>query len=310
VSEEPERWEPISDGPGYEVSWDGNFRAKDRVAASGRRLKAQPIATTRTPDGRYVVVKYRDAKGERVTRQVHRVMLENFAFKGKPIPEGLQSRHYDDNGQNNRWRPGNEEESRKLGGNLFVGDGRDQHRDKVRNNRGPLPVSPPGHDCINHAQCGGKTRNPGKRCVPCVEQVGRDAAAMLNRGENLMKVAQHFGYQRTDWVYSLAVKHGGYTGTKEQAHAQRRTWAKRTAATLRNRLGGDAESPRREPARQQAGRPGTAPFGRVSPPGKLGHSRTSETQNVAERSRSDRPHVPLPAEVTHRNRPPRGGRSR
>jgi hypothetical protein len=306
---EPERWAPIWDGPGYEVSWDGNFRSKDRVA-SGRQLKGKPIATTRTKDN-YVLVKYVDAEGKRVTRQAHRVVLENFAFKGAPIPEHLQSRHYDDNGQNNRWRPGSEEESRELGGNLFTGDGRDQHRDKVRNNGGrPLPVSPPAHDCINHAQCGGKTRNPGKRCVPCVEQVGRDAGDMLNRGENLMKVAQRFGYQRTDWVYSLAVKHGGYTGTKEQAHAQRRTWAKRLATTLRNRRRGDAASPGREPARQQDGRAGTAPFGRASRQDKLGQSRTPVHQDVAERNRPDRPHPPLPAEVTYRNRPPRGGRSR
>src|ERR1039457_3204688 len=272
MSEQPEeRWTPIWDGPGYEVSWDGNFRSLDRVTSSGRSVKGQPIATTTTKDG-YVLVKYRDAEGKRVTRQAHKVMLENCAFGGKPLPDGLQSRHLDDNGKNDRWRRGTEDESRKQGGNLFTGTGRDQHRDKVRNNGGPLPVSLSAHDCINHVQCGGKTRNPGKRCVPCVEQVGRDAGAMLRDGENLMKVAQHFGYKGTDWVFTLAVKHGGYQGTKEQAHAQRRKWSQRVAATVRSRLRrGDAGSrTARETSPQPAGRAGTAPFGRASPQDRLG----------------------------------------
>ena len=141
--QEAERWLPIwAAWPGFRVSWDGNFYADERKSPSGRNQRAQPIATTTTDDG-YVLVKYLDKDGKRVTRQAHRVVLENFAFNGAPIPEGLQSRHYDDRGTNNKWRPGNEEESRKAGGNLGVGTGSDQHRDKVRNNGGPLPVSPP-----------------------------------------------------------------------------------------------------------------------------------------------------------------------
>src|ERR1039457_3166266 len=269
MSEAPEEWwKAIPDGPGYECSWDGNFRSVDRVTPSGRRVKGQPIATTTSKDD-YVLVKYWNAEGKRVSRQEHRVMLETF---DKPCPPGMQSRHYDDNPQINRWRPGTEAESRKQGGNLFYGNGRQQHRDKVRNNGGPLPVSPPAHDCINYAQCGGKTRNEGKRCVPCVEQVGRDAGAMLRDGENLMKVAQHFGYKGTDWVFTLAAKHGGYQGTKEEAHAQRRKWPRRVPATVRSRLRrGDAGSrTARETSPQPAGRAGTAPFGRASPQDRLG----------------------------------------
>jgi hypothetical protein len=307
---EPEQWKPIWDAwPGFRVSWDGNFYADARKSPSGRNLKAQPIATTTTDDG-YVLVKYLDKDGKRVTRQAHRVVLENFAFKGGPIPEGLQSRHWDDVGTHNSWRPGTtEEESRARGGNLFTGDGPKQHQDKVRNNGGrPLPVPPPQHDCINHERCRGKTRNPGKRCVPCVEQVGRDAGQMLRDGENLSKVRDHFGFKSTDWVFGLAVKHGGYTGSKDEAWAQHRGRLQRVTAKVRGRLRrSDAGS---QPERQQAGRAGTAPFGRVSPDRKLGQSRTSGTQDVAERNRPDRPHVPLPAEVTYRNRPPRGGRSR
>ena len=328
-----EQWRPIWDAwPGFFVSWDGNFRAEARKSPSGRNLKAQPIATT-VKDG-YVVVKYVDRDGKRVTRQAHVVMLENFAFNGARIPAGLQSRHWDDVGTNNRWRPGaTEEESHARGGNLFTGDGRDQHRDKVRNNGGqPLPVSPPQHDCINHAQCGGKTRNPGKRCVPCVEQVGRDAGDMLRSGENLRKVADHFGYQRTDWVFDLARKHGGYTGTKDEAHAQHRGRSQRVAGKVRGWLRrSDPASPAaRGSAAAQAGRAGTAPFGRPSPHHKPGQSRTSWDSNVAERDHRTAPqtapevtqrdvtgrdqpkvHVPYPADrVTDRTREGGTGRRR
>jgi hypothetical protein len=310
VSEEPERWTPVWDGPDLEVSWDGNFRVGDRVSPSGRHLKGGPVATTTTKDG-YVLVKYVNAQGKRVTRQAHRVVLENFEFRGKPIPDGLQSRHYDDRGTNNKWRPGaTEEESRARGGNLFTGDGPKQHQDKVRNNGGrPLPVPPPQHDCINYEHCGGKTRNPGKRCVPCVEQVGRDAGDMLRAGENLQKVAERFGYKGTDWVFSLAQKHGGYTGTKEQAWAQRRGRLQRVTAGIRARMRRDAPSP------DQAGRAATAPFGRPSQHHKLGQTRTPETPDVAERNppkvtERDRPHYRYPADLVNRERAPRKGRSR
>jgi hypothetical protein len=325
--QEPERWVQIWDAwPGFRVSWDGNFYADARKSPSGRNQRAQPIATTTTDDG-YVLVKYLGKDGKRVTRQAHRVVLENFEFKGAPIPEGLQSRHYDDVGTHNRWRPGTEEESRKAGGNLGVGNGTDQHRDKVRNNGGnPLPVSPPAHDCINHVRCGGKTRNPGKRCVPCVEQVGRDAGDMLRDGENLMKVAEHFGYQRTDWVFSLAQKHGGFTGTKEQAHAQRRKRSQRVATTVRGWLGGgNAESqPAAQTPPRQPGRAGTAPFGRPSPDRKVEQTGASWGTNVAERDTrevardtpkvTERRHYAYPAELVakrdERTERTRGGTSR
>lgn len=322
MSDEPERWLPIWDGPGFQVSWDGNFRSLDRTSPSGRRLKGKPLPTRLSNRG-YVLVDYQNADGKRVTRSAHSVVLENFAFKGAPIPEGVQSRHYDDVGTNNRWRPGTEEESRKLGGNLFTGNGSDQHRDKIRNNNGAAPPVPaPAYDCINHAKCGGRVRSEGRRCVPCVEQVGREAADMLRSGENLLKVAQHFNYTGTDWVFSLAQKHGSYRGTKGEASTQRPKWSRRVAATVRKRLGrGDAQS---RTARQSAAEAGTAPFGRVSHRTKLGQSGQSVSQEVTqsrtpppEAAKRDIPVVterdrhPYPADLV-RDRPSRtrGGTSR
>lgn len=309
TSSEPQQevWKDIPDGPGFQVSWDGNFRSLDRTSPAGRRLKGRPLPT-RVSNRGYVLVDYQNAEGKRVTRSAHSVMLETFAGK---CPEGQQSRHLDDNPTRNTWRPGTEEESRKAGGNLFYGDGSDQHRDKIRNNNGvPPPVPGPSFDCINHAQCRGKTRTEGRRCVPCVEQVGRDAADMLQRGENLLKVAQHFGYTGTDWVYSLAVKHGRYQGTKGEASTQRLKWSRRVAVTVRKRLRrGDAES---RSAAQAAPRPiaeaGTAPFGRVSQPQKVGHSGHPRTPGVpSSATERDNPNVtkryiPYPADLVQRDR--------
>ena len=325
-----ETWKAVSDGPGFEVSWDGNFRSRDRVSPGGRHLKGAPIEPTIDKDG-YAQVKYVNAEGRRVTRQVHRVMLEAFAGQ---CPKGQQSRHYDDNPQNNRWRPGTEAESRKAGGNLFYGTGRDQHRDKVRNNGGQaLPVPPPAHPCINHPRCGGKTRNPGKRCLSCVEQVGRDAADMLRDGVNLHRIAEHFGYKRTDFVFEMARKHGHYTGSKDDALLQGRKRSQRVAAWARKHLRrGDAASPPApRPAPALGGEAGTAPFGR--PPhldnlGQVGHPRTpARTPPVTQReprggtedrrpvTQSNKPYVPLPADrvgeqVRYRAQPRNPGRPR
>jgi hypothetical protein len=43
---------------------------------------------------------------------------------------------------------------------------------------------------------------------------------MLDAGANLMAVAELFGYTGPDWVHKLAVRHGGYQGTKAAALAQ------------------------------------------------------------------------------------------
>jgi hypothetical protein len=289
------------------VNWDGEFRSLDREV-SGRRYRGQQLST-RVSNRGYGLVDLRTAEGKKVTRSVHSVMLGTFVPGG--IPEGMESRHYDDNSLNNRWRPGSEEESRKLGGNLFVGDKRDQHRDKVRNG-GAMPPPAPQHDCIGvpgRESCGGKVKNPGRRCMPCVDRVGQESARMLDSGENLLRVAHHFGYEGTRWTYKLAAQHG-YKGTEAQALTQKRSLSRRVTGWLGKRRGDAASRAAGQGPASGERNPRPRALRAVSPQGQLGHSGHPGTQDVAERSRSVRPHVPLPAEVTHRNRPPRGGRSR
>jgi hypothetical protein len=301
---EPEQWKPVPDGPNYEVSWDGNFRALPRKSASGRNLKAQPIATTTDKDG-YVLVKYVNAEGKRVTRQMHRVQLEAFAGA---CPEGQEARHYDDVPGHNVWRPGTEEESRARGGNLFWGTWvQNRVIDRQRNS----PAEPkPAKECV---RCEKPFEGNGKRCHPCVTDIGRSAAEMLARGQTLAEVAKKLDYPSPEGIHTLAVRYGGY--------GARKSWLSRTVkpkiVTVRNRMPGKRRSrtvSRRATGTGLGGR--DAPEGRKSvaiPPSKLGQTGQTMSQAVTQRETPASERIPpYPADLTYRNQSKRtrGGNSR
>jgi hypothetical protein len=227
-----ERWETIPGFSSYQASTLGGVRSVDRTLADGRARKGQRIATRVSNKG-YILLNLVDDNGVRQTMTLHRVILATFDGE---CPPGQQARHLDDDPTHNSWAPGaTREERMAAGGNLMYGTPPEQYTDKLSNGTAP-PLPPATFDCINHARCGGKVFNPGRRCVPCVEQVGRDAADMLRSGESLQRVASRFGYTGTEWVYQLAVKHGGYQETRLQARTQRRSWLQRVTATVRDRL--------------------------------------------------------------------------
>lgn len=302
-----QQWGDIPNCPGYQVNWEGEFRSLDREA-SGRRYKGKQLST-RVSNRGYGLVDLRTAEGKKVTRSVHSVMLETFVPGG--IPAGMESRHLDDNPLRNTWRPGGEEESRKRGGNLFVGTKRDNHRDKVRNG-GATPPPGPSFACVDHERerCGGKVANQGRRCLPCVERVGREAAARLNAGENLLKVAQDYGYTTTRWTWKLAVTHGGYQGTEAEALMQHRSWSRRVASTVRDRLPRrrsaspapgasprtDERKTRRRALRAVSPQQNLEQSGQSRTPAVSGHVTESDVQKVTKR------HVPYPADLVQRDR--------
>jgi len=86
-----------------------------------------------------------------------------------------------------------------------------------------LAPPPPAFECVSYARCGGMVRIEGRRCEPCVIQVGKGAAVLLNAGMRFQDVGEHFGYTAGDWTYRLAVEHGGYARTKAEARMQRPT---------------------------------------------------------------------------------------
>ena len=110
--------------------------------------------------------------------------------------------------------PGGHQDNRLA--NLRWDDRAGNEREKVEAGNGPQPH--PTYPCKDG--CGALVIHENRRCVECVHRVGREAAAMLGRGVNLMDVADHFGYTGPEWVFKLAVEHGGCALTKRDALTQ------------------------------------------------------------------------------------------
>ena len=230
-NQQAETWTPLPPPfTKYEVSFDGFGPDQRPVRHAGT---GNPLATTVSNHGGYLMVKPYDDDGKRQTRSVHSLVLLGGAG---PCPPGQQSRHLDDDQLNNRWAPGaTKEEIQAAGGNLMYGTPPQNAQDKY--DRG-LPRTPAAtHPCINHARCGGLVVNPGRRCLPCAQEVGVQAADLLNRGVNLKDVTARLGYQTPEWVHKLARTHGGYAGSLAVALAQQPPRSRRVVATLRGYFG-------------------------------------------------------------------------
>lgn len=211
-SERPETWKPVApmDGcsfPGYEASDKGQARSVDRVA-HGRRYRGKDLSLRPDKDG-YTLADFRCADPARCrtrgrhTIPMHKVVLTTF---DRPCPPGMECCH-SDRGPAFNWYPEG----------IRWGTKPENEADKPEPPTAPEPTFP----CRNAPACGNKVVNEGRRCLDCVAEVGREAADMLRAGTPLQEVAEHFGYTGGDWVYSLAVKIGGYEGSKAQARMQR-----------------------------------------------------------------------------------------
>ena len=120
-----ELWEPIDFGQNYQVSSMGRvFNIK-----TGKVLKG-----TVNEDG-YVRFCLSGPGGKHWNVTAHVLVMR--AFVG-PCPEGQQVRHLDGDPTNNRWAPGNEEETKALGGNLIYGTPKENihDRDEVHGRNG------------------------------------------------------------------------------------------------------------------------------------------------------------------------------
>jgi hypothetical protein len=191
-----EQWAPVPDWSRY--LWSDKGRV--RISVNGKIMK------TRTLNSGYEAVNViRDSDGKQVTVTVHSMVLlaHHPAFRGLGrFPDGLETRHNPATGPLfNAYPEG-----------LWPGTKAQNAADKDEQE--------PRFECRNFVTCGNMVHNQGRRCVACTSAVGREAAAMLDGGANLMAVAERFGYTGPDWVHKLAVKYGGYAGTKAQALAQ------------------------------------------------------------------------------------------
>jgi len=215
----------------YEVSFDGAGPDQRPVRRIGT---ARPLATSPSNHGGYLMVKPYDDDGKQQTVTVHSLVL--LGATGVPCPAGQESRHLDDDPLNNRWRPGGtDDEVRAAGGNLVRGTKLQNAQDKFRNGHPRAASPPPPRPCI---RCGTLFTAKGRRCPPCVTEIGQQAAARLRAGMNLDVVTRKAGYQSRsqEWVHQLARRHGGYAGTLESAQAQGCGRSQRVIATLRYKL--------------------------------------------------------------------------
>ena len=173
IADRPEGWRPVAplDGctfSGYECSDKGHARSIDRKQGN-RHLKGKQLATRRHDDG-YVLVNIRcdsaDPAHNRVhTVTMHRIVLTTF---DRPCPPGMEACHSARGPAFNWWPEG-----------IRWGTKPENHADMVDAGTAVVPASFP---CRNAPRCAGTVKTSGRRCVPCVAAVGRDAAALLNAG--------------------------------------------------------------------------------------------------------------------------------
>jgi hypothetical protein len=224
-------WAQVPGARYYEASHRGNgIRSLDRTV-SGRRLRGKVLSTAPGSSG-YPKAKITRDDGAIITGYVHGFVL---AAHAGPCPDGLETLH----------GKGGPLDSRYCGcpaaecteGNLRYGSHEANVGETIAAGNARRPAAYP---CINHERCGGMVVNPGRRCLPCAMEVGKQAAAMLRAGLVLDEVTRRLGYQSRPWMEKLARDYGGFTGPLPQARpqprARRQPWPQRVMATLRYRL--------------------------------------------------------------------------
>lgn len=169
-----ELWKPVDFGANYQVSSYGRVHN----IKTGKFL-----AGTINEDG-YVRFCLSGPDGRHWNVTAHALVM--LAFVG-PCPDGQQVRHLDGDPANNHWAPGNEEETKALGGNLIYGTpaencedrdkrhGRNGHANKTNCGTCDLPYDDE-NTYINPAG--------GRVCRNCVRASGRRHDAKRREARN------------------------------------------------------------------------------------------------------------------------------
>ena len=182
-----ETWKPIPGYPDYQASDHGRVRSIPREQHG--RAYAGVIKSTRVSNSGYVLVDVIDTTGRKQTRTVHALVLE--AFTG-PRPRGQEARHLNDDPLDNRLT------------NLVWGTKAENVEDTFRNGRQRAAPKPP-KVCV---RCSGEFDGPGRRCHPCVTEIGETAARLLAAGVPLDRVAERLDYPSQSGVLLLAQRYG------------------------------------------------------------------------------------------------------
>jgi len=190
-----ETWKPVAKIDGCTFS---AYEASDQ--GRRRRLDGDPFSN-RPGSGGYVRAKLScDNPGHGPhTITMQKIVLTTF---DRPRPRGMEACHSKAGPQFNWWPEGVRWDTKPA--------------NEAEKDEPPTPPEP-SFPCKNAPACPNLVVNEGRRCLDCVTEVGRQAAAMLNAGVVLFDVREHFGYKGDKWVFDLAVRYGGYAGSIEDA---------------------------------------------------------------------------------------------
>jgi hypothetical protein len=191
-------------------------------------VRTNRVRRTQIGSSGYPQLNVVDDQGNVRTRTEHSLVL--LAWAG-PCPPGKEASHLDDNPLNNRWEPGSAEESRAAGGNLVYETKPQNELRKFDPDRaaGPLPKPvPPPRPPKACVRCELLFTGNGKRCHPCVVEIGEAAAMMLSGGTPLGVACEVLEYPHPEGLHTLAVRYGGYG-------VQRPAWPRRVFVTVCNK---------------------------------------------------------------------------
>lgn len=209
-------WAPVPGFSRYEVSHRGGGI---RRRGGGRQPLKVSVGTHGYPEAQ----PYND-QGKQEKPTMHSLVLLGHAG---PPPDGTETLHGKGGPLDYRYcgcgSPGCTE------GNLRYDTHKVNVGETIAAGNARRPATVP---CVNHDRCGGLVVNAGSRCLPCAEDIGVTAAAMLGAGMASDAVTRVLGYKSESWVLTLARRHGGYEG----APPRHQSWPKHVAAAVRYRL--------------------------------------------------------------------------
>ena len=192
-AEPPEgpEWKQVAGFSSYEWSHRGLVRSVDRTRG-GRNYRGMILAQ-RVNNSGYRIVNVTDDQGVKQTVLVHRMVL--LAHDGK-FEDGQETLHGPGGPEDDRYPENLRRDSRPANVAEMVAA------------RPPRPVKPQPR-CINYAQCGNLAGKGGKRCLPCVVEVGCNGARLLASGTDLERAAEQLNYPSPIGLWRHAINHGG-----------------------------------------------------------------------------------------------------
>jgi hypothetical protein len=178
----------------YEACDRGHINSRDRQGTDGRSYKGKALAPRQSNRG-YQLVNVRSDTGKWETRTVHSLIL--LANAGPP-PHGQLTRHLNDDPDDNRWPE-----------NLAYGTASENEQDKFTNGTRKPAAPKPDRPCV---RCGAALPpgRGGRRCHPCVTEIGEEAADLLRAGVSLDEVGDKMDYPHLSGLHQLARVYGGY----------------------------------------------------------------------------------------------------